>query len=247
MKNLINADKFDAVLFDLDGVLTPTEKIHSACWKRMFDEFLEQLAVETCEEYIPFDIERDYLQYVDGKPRYQGVRDFLKSRDIDLPDGTSDSPPDEKSICGLGNKKNELFNLAITREPVEFYESSIDFVKKLKKMGIKLAVVSSSRNCKQILLAAGIGHFFDLTIDGVFASNLKLRGKPMPDTFLEASKRLGVIPKRTVIVEDAISGVEAGRNGNFGLVIGIARKGNFNELKKSGADKVVNDLGELLR
>lgn len=245
MKNPITSDKYKAVLFDLDGVLTSTEKMHADCWKEMFDELLKKNSIANKKKFIPFDIEKDYLKYVDGKPRYKGVKDFLDSRDIDIPEGTPDSPPDELSICGLGNKKNQLFNQKIKNEPVEIYKSSIDLVKHLKNKAFKLGVVSSSKNCKTILDAAGIQDLFEVRVDGIVAEEMGLNGKPMPDTYIEASNKLGVEVGQAVVVEDAISGVQAGKNGNFGLVIGIARKKNNKDLKLNGADIVVNDLDEI--
>ncbi len=245
MKNPISSDKYKAVLFDLDGVLTSTEKTHSECWKKMFDDLLEKHAIANKLDFIPFDIEDDYLKYVDGKPRYKGVEDFLCSRDIDIPEGTPDSPPDELSICGLGNRKNQLFNEKIKNSSVDVYSSSIKLVKHLKKNNFKLAVVSSSKNCKIVLDAAGIEDFFEVRVDGVVAEKLGLKGKPQPDTYIEASKKLDVKVGEAVVIEDAISGVQAGKNGDFGLVIGIARKNNIDDLKANGADIVVNDLEEI--
>lgn len=246
MKHSIDFEKFKAVLFDLDGVLTSTEKIHSACWKKMFDEFLQEKSTETGEDFVPFDLERDYLKYIDGKPRYQGVRDFLTARSINLPEGTLKSPPSEKSIMGLGNKKNKLFNEIVERDGVEVYKSSLELVKYLNNKGIKMAVVSSSRNCRQILSASKMDSFFKVVVDGIKSAELGLEGKPEPDTFLQASRQLGVNPQHAVVIEDAISGVIAGKNGEFGLVVGIARKGNFNELRENGADIIVSDLAEIV-
>lgn len=246
MKNPITSDKYKAVLFDLDGVLTSTEKIHSACWKKMFDDFLLNYSKENNLEFVPFDINSDYLNYVDGKPRYRGVEDFLSSRGIEIPAGNKDDSHDEISVCGLGNKKNLLFNKMIGKEPVEVYESSIELVKHLKDNKFRIAVVSSSKNCKTILKAAGIEKYFELVVDGITAEKTGLSGKPLPDTYLEAAKKLGTKPEETVVVEDAVSGVQAGRNGNFGLVVGIARKDNNKELEKNGADIVVDDLREFV-
>lgn len=246
MKHSIDFEKFKAVLFDLDGVLTSTEKTHSVCWKKMFDEFLQERSTETGEDFVPFDLGRDYLKYVDGKPRYQGVRDFLTARCINLPEGTPKSPPSEKSIMGLGNKKNKLFNEVVERDGVEVYESSLELVKYLNNKGIKMGVVSSSRNCRQILSASKMDSFFKVVVDGITSAELGLEGKPEPDTFLQASRQLGVNPQHAAVIEDAISGVIAGKNSEFGLVIGIARKGNFNELRENGADIVVSDLAEVV-
>lgn len=236
---------YDAVLFDLDGVLTDTAQLHAACWKRMFDDFLRRHAERTQRPFQPFEIASDYRLYVDGKPRFDGARDFLRSRDIDLPGGRPDSPPDEESVCGLANRKNAMVNDAIQEGGVETYPDSIEWVRKLRASGIRTAVVSSSSNCEAVLRAAGIEDLFDVRVDGRVAQELSLRGKPHPETFLEAARRLGVEPKRAVVVEDALSGVQAGRDGGFGLVIGIARKGDADELARRGADLVVEDLREL--
>lgn len=242
----ITRERYDAVLFDLDGVLTATAKIHARCWKTMFDEYLRRRAKETGSPFIPFEIDTDYKLYVDGKPRYEGVRSFLESRRIELPEGGPDSPSEEESIGGLGNRKNELVNQAIDSGEVEVFPSSVTWVKRLRVAGIRTAVVSSSRNSQAVLRAAGIEDLFELRVDGVVAAERKLTGKPAPDTFLEAAKDLGVDPKRAVVVEDAISGVQAGRAGGFGLVIGVSREGDPESLSKNGADVVVSDLAELL-
>ena len=246
MANPVTPDRFDAVLFDLDGVLTATAKVHATCWKRMFDEFLQRRAEKADQQFEPFHIESDYHQYVDGKRRYDGVRSFLQSRGIELPDGDPSDPPDAETVCGLGNRKNDLIGEVIASEGVEVYEGSVRFVHQLLDAGIKTAVVSSSANCLTVLRAAEIEDLFQLRIDGVVASERGLPGKPAPDTFLAAAKELGVEIKRAVVVEDAISGVQAGRAGNFGLVIGVDRGGNRDALLANGADIVVDDLSELL-
>lgn len=246
IKNPVTPDKFDAVLFDLDGVITDTARIHAACWKVMFNTYLKRRAAELGEEFVPFEIETDYINYVDGKPRYDGVRDFLASRNIKLEDGTPDSPATEETVCGLGNRKNELVNLRISMHGVDIYQSSVDFVKYLLNNGIKTAIVSSSANCAAVLESANISDLFPVVIDGRVARERKLKGKPSPDTYLEAAKELGVTPEKSVVVEDAISGVRAGRSGKFGLVIGISRKDNIEDLLENGADIVVQDLGKLL-
>jgi alpha,alpha-trehalase len=243
---LIAGDRFDAVLFDLDGVLTATAKLHAACWKKMFDEYLLQRAAATGEAFQPFEIATDYKLYVDGKLRYDGVRAFLESRGIDLPFGNPEDPPDRATICGLGNRKNELVQDHLAAGGVDVYESSVALVRQLRDTGIKTAVVSASKNCEAILEAAGIADLFDVRVDGVVAARLQLSGKPAPDTFLEGARQIGVEPERAMVVEDAISGVQAGRAGGFGLVIGVDRKGDPEALRNSGADIVVGDLGELL-
>ena len=242
----IPKEKFDAVLFDLDGVLTDTAGIHADSWKRMFDQFLKTYAEEHDEPFQPFDIDSDYKLYVDGKLRYDGVRSFLESRNIPLPYGSPESPPTEKSVCGLGNQKDIMVKEAIGQGKVEVYERSVEVVRYLHSKGIKTAVVSASKNCLAVLQAVGIADLFDVRVDGKVAESLKLPGKPAPDTFLKAAEQLGVEPGRSVVVEDAISGVQAGRDGGFGLVIGVNRKGDAEVLRENGADIVVDDLGELL-
>jgi len=244
--NPVTRDRFDAVLFDLDGVLTATAKIHAACWKKMFDVFLDRYGKGIGSELPPFDIESDYRLYVDGKPRLDGVRDFLKSRNIKLPEGNPDDSLEEKTVSGLGNHKNELVNEAISSMGVDIYPDSIAWAREMRDGGFRLAVVTSSRNCDAVLESAGIGNLFEVRVDGNTIHEQNLTGKPAPDAFLFAAKQVGALPERSVVIEDAISGVMAGRAGLFGLVIGIARKGNSRELLANGADIVVNDLGEFL-
>jgi alpha,alpha-trehalase len=242
-------DQLDAVLFDLDGVLTATAHIHARCWKRMFDEYLRERAARTgepFEPFEPFDTERDYLPYVDGKPRYDGVRSFLASRGIELPWGDPADAPRTETVCGLGNRKNALFNEVLQEEPPEVFERTVQYVRFLRNRGIKTAVVTASKNATTVLRAAGIEQLFDVQMDGVVAAELGLAGKPQPDTFVEAARRLGVEPARAAVVEDAISGVQAGRAGGFGLVIGVDRTGNAEALRDNGADIVVPDAGDLL-
>ncbi len=245
-KNLITRDKFDAVLFDLDGVLTDTAKMHAACWKKMFDEYLQKHASQKGETFQPFEIATDYRLYVDGKPRFDGVRDFLQSRGIKLQEGTPDDNPQTETVCGLGNRKNDLINEVIESVGVEAYDGSIALARHFRNEGIKIAVVTSSQNCDVVLQAAKIADLFEVKVDGNVIHEKNFSGKPAPNSYLEGANRLGVDPKRTVVVEDAISGVQAGRNGGFGLVIGIDRKGNGDELRQNGADVVVKDLGEFL-
>jgi beta-phosphoglucomutase family hydrolase len=246
MMNPISPDRFDAVLFDLDGVLTATAKVHAACWKKLFDEFLEERAKAAGEPLKPFDIDSDYKLYVDGKLRYEGVRSFLGSRGIDLPEGTPDESPNSETVCGLGNRKDALVHEVLEADGVEVYEGSVRLVEQVRSRGIRTAVVSASKNCKIVMEAARISHLFDQVVDGEVAERLRLPGKPKPDTFLTAAERLGVVPERAVVVEDAISGVQAGRAGGFGLVIGVDRKGDPESLRQSGADIVVKDLSELV-
>jgi beta-phosphoglucomutase family hydrolase len=242
----ITRDKYDAVLLDLDGVITDTASIHARSWKRMFDEYLRERSSRTGEPFRAFDIATDYKLHVDGKPRFDGVRDFLKSRAIELPEGAPGDPPLHETVCGLGNRKNELVNETIAASGVEVYQGTVILVRRLHDEGFKTAVVTSSQNCDVVLEAAGLGDLFEVRVDGNTIHEQRLSGKPAPDAFLAAAKELRVTPKRSVVVEDAISGVEAGRNGKFGLVIGVARKGNNDELKRHGAHVVVNDLAELL-
>jgi len=242
----ITRDQYDAVLLDLDGVITDTANLHAACWKQMFDEYLQKRATQRGEAFRPFDLTTDYRLYVDGKPRFDGVRDFLTSRGIQLPDGSPDDPPHAETVGGLGNRKNNLVNKVIEDVGAEPYEGSVKLIHQLRHRGFKIAVVTSSENCEAVLRAAKLDTFFEVRVDGHVIHAQQLAGKPAPDTFLVAAKLLGVEPKRTVVIEDAISGVQAGVNGNFGLVIGVARKGNAEELQHHGAHLVVNDLGELV-
>lgn len=243
---IITRADYDAVLFDLDGVITDTASLHAACWKRMFDEYLRTRAAQDSRVFHPFDIATDYRLYVDGKPRVDGVRDFLGSRGILLPEGTPDDPPEAETVGGLGNRKNALLNSAIEDVGVESYEGSVRLIHQLRRQGFKVAIATSSRNCDTVLRAAGLEAIFDVRVDGNTIQAQRLSGKPAPDMFLAAARLLGVDPGRAVVVEDAISGVQAGSSGNFGLVIGVARKDNAEELRHNGAHLVVNDLAELV-
>lgn len=243
---LITADRFDAVLFDLDGVLTLTMKLHATCWKRMFDAYLQSRAERFGEAFHPFEVTRDYKPYVDGKLRYDGVRSFLASRGISLPEGTPEDTPAQETICGLGNRKDRMVNEIIASEGVEVLEGSLQVARVIREMGLKTAVVSASKNCETVLNAAGIRDLFDTVVDGKVAARLGLPGKPAPDTFLEAARELSVVPRRAVVVEDAISGVQAGQAGGFGLVIGIDHHNDRAALAQNGADLVVEDLAEIL-
>jgi beta-phosphoglucomutase family hydrolase len=239
----ISNDEFDAVLFDLDGVITATAKVHAACWKKMFDEFLR---LRPDEPFEPFNIQEDYPTHIDGKLREDGVRSFLKSRGIYLPEGDSAEPPNYETVHGLGRLKDRMFKEILHEEGVEVYKGAVELVKQLRGQGIKTAVVSASKNCKAVLEAASIDHLFDVRVDGEVANQLELPGKPAPDKFLKAAQQLGVEPDRAVVIEDAISGVQAGRAGGFGLVVGVDRKGQPEELRENGAHIVVTDPGELL-
>jgi beta-phosphoglucomutase family hydrolase len=245
-KNVIARDRYDAVLLDLDGVITDTANLHAASWKQMFDEYLQQRATSKNEVFHPFDIATDYRLYVDGKPRFDGVRDFLASRGIRLPEGTLNDSPQAETVGGLGNRKNELVNQVIEDTGIEPYEGSVKLIHQLQDRGFKVAVVTSSQNCEAVLRAANLDDCFKVKVDGNTIHAQHLAGKPAPDTFLMAAKLLGVDPMRAIVIEDAISGVEAGRAGDFGLVIGVARKGNADELQNHGAHLVVSDLGELV-
>lgn len=240
----MNKLSFDAVIFDLDGVITKTARVHSAAWTEMFNAFLKTHAERTGEPCKPFRHVEDYLPYVDGRPRYQGVQFFLESRRIDLPYGTPDDPPDAETICGLGNRKNEIFNQLIREGQVEVFPSTIELIHQLKQRDVRIGVASSSKNCKTILEVTGLLDLFETRVDGVVSAVMNLTGKPAPDIFCTASDNLGAAYDRTVIVEDAVSGVQAGRKGNFGLVLGLAREDNAGELRANGADIVVEDLAE---
>lgn len=231
---------YDAVLFDLDGVLTPTAEVHMRAWQRMFSDYLESAGVS--EPYA----ESDYFDYIDGKPRYDGVRSFLASRDIELPDGSPDDPPDATTVCGLGNRKNEVFSSVLETEGVTPYAGSVAWLDELTASGTAVAVVSSSRNAPAVLAAAGLADRFEVVVDGVVAASESLPGKPAPDTFWFAAQRLEVPAERAIVVEDALSGVEAGRAGGFGLVIGVDRGTGAQRLMQSGAGLVVSDLAELV-
>ncbi|MBE0619314.1 MAG: beta-phosphoglucomutase family hydrolase, partial [Burkholderiales bacterium] len=236
---------YDAVLFDLDGVLTRTASVHAAAWKKLFDAFLEQRATQAGEPFVPFDIATDYPRYVDGKPRYDGVAAFLKSRGIELPLGAAEDGPEVQSVHALGNLKDRYFLQHLEQDGVKPYEAAIALVRTLRTQEIKTAVVSSSKNCAAVLEAAGITQLFDTRVDGKDVTRLKLEGKPAPDAFLEAARRLGVEPARAVVVEDAIAGVAAGRAGDFGCVIGVDRRDQAQALRDAGADVVVTDMGQV--
>lgn len=236
---------FRAVIFDLDGVITDTAAVHSASWKRMFDEYLAIHAEQTSTQFREFTHDQDYLPYVDGKPRYKGVASFLKSRGIDLPFGTPDDSPQKETVCGLGNRKNQLFNEAIAGGNVIVFQSTVHFIHCLIGSSIRVGVASSSKNCRTVLEAVGLLDLFETRVDGVVSAELGLKGKPQPDIFTTACDNLGVGYDLAVIVEDAVSGVQAGRNGGFGLVLGIAREDNAAELMRNGADIVIKDMREI--
>ena len=243
---VIPRDRFDAVLFDMDGVMTETAQVHAQAWKEMFDAYLREREERRGEPFRPFETRTDYLLFVDGKPRQDGVRDFLESRGIHLPKGSPDDPPDTETQWGLGNRKNEQVLEVIRKEGVRAFPGSVRMVKRLREEGIRTALVTASANAASLMEAAGIEDLFDTMVDGNLALELNLQGKPAPDTYLEAARRLETSPQRAVVVEDALAGVQAGREGGFGLVLGVARSRNPDELTHRGADVVVGDLGELV-
>jgi beta-phosphoglucomutase family hydrolase len=235
-----------ACLFDLDGVLTRTATVHAAAWKEMFDGYLRERAARTGEEFVPFDSAADYARYVDGKPRYDGVRSFLTARSIELPEGESGDLPGTETVRGLGSRKNELVLRLIREGGVEVYEDSVRYLEAARDAGLRRAVVSSSANTHDVLVAAGIEGFFEARIDGVVAEREGLKGKPAPDTFLAGARALGVAPGQAAVFEDALAGVEAGRAGGFACVVGVDRVGQAEALREHGASIVVTDLSELL-
>ena len=234
---------FDAVVFDMDGVITDTARLHFAAWKLMFDEFLDEHS--GLSGAAPCFDEDDYRSYVDGKQRDDGVESFLVARGIVLPRGSISDSPERETVWGLANRKNERFKTMIREEGVVAYPSSVALVTTLRARGVGTAVVSASRNCREILDAAGVGKLFSVRVDGIVAAELELAGKPSPAMFLEAVRRLGTIPERAAVVEDALAGVEAGRRGGFRLVVGVDRVGQRDALRSHGADVVVGDLGEV--
>jgi beta-phosphoglucomutase family hydrolase len=239
-------DAVGVCLFDLDGVLTKTAEVHAVAWKEMFDGYLHERAQRSGESFVPFDATADYDEYVDGKPRYEGVQSFLQSRGIELPRGEPHDPPDSETVDGLGNRKNELVLRLIRERGVEAYEGSVRYVRAARDAGLHRAVVSSSTNCREVLEAAGIDDLFEVRVDGVVAERRHLRGKPAPDTFLEGARALGVEPARAAVFEDALAGVAAGKAGGFGFVVGVDRVGQADALREHGADVVVQDLSELI-
>ena len=235
-----------AGLFDLDGVITQTATLHAAAWKEMFDAFLRRRAAATGQPFVAFDTLADYGPYVDGKPRADGVRSFLASRGITLPEGDPDDPPEAETVRGLGNRKNELVLQLIRSAGVTVYEGSVRYLHAARDAGLARAVVSSSANTLDVLRSAGLLDLFDTRIDGVVAVERGLRGKPAPDTFLAAANDLDVAPAQAAVFEDALAGVEAGRAGDFGFVVGVDRVGHAEALRARGADIVGTDLEELL-
>ncbi|MBD3335003.1 MAG: beta-phosphoglucomutase family hydrolase [Candidatus Eisenbacteria bacterium] len=233
-----------AAILDLDGVITSTEKLHARSWKQMFDAYFEERNRREGTQFAPFSIERDYREHVDGKPRYDGVRDMLAARGIEIPEGKSDDDPDRETVRGLGNRKNRTFLDLVQSEGVQAYTDAEAQIRRWRRAGLRLAVVSSSRNCGSIVEAAGLADLFDIRVDGNDLAHSALKGKPAPDMFLEAARRLGVRPEQAAIFEDAISGVQAGRAGRFRWVVGVDRSGD-GELERHGANVVVARLDEL--
>lgn len=231
-----------ACLFDLDGVLTRTAVVHAAAWKAVFDEYLAARG----DGQPPFDEVADYDEYVDGRPRADGVRTFLASRGITLPEGSPDDPPGRETVHSIANRKNDVLLRKLREVGVQAYEGSVRFVEAAREAGLRRAVVSSSANCEEVLAAAGISDLFEVRVDGITAARERLAGKPHPDTFLAAARKLGVGPGEAAVFEDALAGMEAGRSGGFGRVVGVNRTGQAEALREHGADVVVDDLAELL-
>jgi len=241
----VSAITLKGVIFDLDGVITRTARVHAQAWETAFNEFLKLRSEEKSIPFEPFDRTNDYHNYVDGKPRFEGVLSFMKSRNVQLPPGTPEDPPSMDSICGVGNRKNELYQNILQKEGPEVFHTSVDLIHNLKKQGIRVGVATSSRNCQMVLELAGLDKLFETQVDGVVSAAQDLKGKPEPDIFVTAAKNLGLNPGECVVVEDAISGVQAGRAGNFGLTLGVARNVQGELLLRFGADQVVSDLGEI--
>jgi beta-phosphoglucomutase family hydrolase len=242
----LNFTQFGAILCDLDGVITQTARLHAAAWKRLFDQYLQEVAARTGSQFKPFDLGADYRVYVDGKPRHEGVRDFLASRGVSLPPGAPSDGADHETLYGLGQRKDKHFKVALRETGVIAYPNTVKFLHLAHGMGLKMAVVSSSHHCAEIIETVGLSSLFDVRIDGHEIDRLHLAGKPAPDSFLEAARRLAVEPRHGIVIEDALAGVQAGHAGGFGLVIGVDRHNQAQALREQGADIVVADLGELL-
>lgn len=243
---VIDVSRYAAFLFDLDGVITRTAGLHAAAWKQLFDEYLAAPAARPgAPPFVPFDIAVDYRAHVDGKPRHAGIRDFLASRGIRLPDGTPRDDPSAETVHGLGKRKNRYFLEALERDGVRTYQSAVALVREARALGVKTAVVSSSRNTSAILRVARLTDLFDARVDGAEAVRVGLPGKPDPAMFLEAARRVGIPPARGVVFEDAVAGVEAGRRGAFGLVVGVGDADRADALRQHGADVVLADLGSI--
>jgi len=238
----IEKTSFKAVVFDVDGVITNTAVVHAAAWKAMFDEYMRKREQKDGEPFKEFTYENDYLTYVDGKPRYKGVQSFLESRGIHIEFGDPEDAPGKETVCGLGNRKNTSFRKVLSEKGVESYPSTVRLAKELKGRGVHIGVASSSKNCQYILQSAGIEDLFETRVDGIVSADLGLKGKPEGDIFVTAAKNMGTRPADAIVVEDAVSGVQAGVSGGFGLVVGVAREGNEEALKSNGADVVITDF-----
>ncbi|MDQ8204155.1 HAD-IA family hydrolase [Pelagicoccus sp. SDUM812003] len=234
--------EYEAVIFDMDGVVTRTASAHANAWKRTFDEFLRARSEATGEAHRPFEHPQDYLAHVDGRPRYQGVDAFLKSRGIELPFGKSADAPGFETVCAVGNRKNEVFNEVIALDGVGLYDSTLSLIHQLRQQGVRIGLATSSRNADLILSKSGVEELFETVVDGIVSAKLGLKGKPEPDIFTTAAFCLGIDPSRAIVVEDAVSGVQAGSRGGFALTLGLAREDNEAELREGGANVVVNDL-----
>lgn len=241
----ISPEKIYGVIFDMDGVITQTADVHAIAWKRLFDDFLKKRSEENGEPFVPFDSDLDYNKYVDGKPRQDGIISFLHSRGIEIPLGSPDDGSKSFTVYGMGAKKNGYFLDHLAKHGINPFPSTVELIKDLKRSGIKVAVISSSKNCKGVLEGAGVLDLFDARVDGIYSQEHHIKGKPAPDIFLEAAEQLGVEPEYAIVIEDAISGVEAGSRGGFALTIGVDRVGQAEALKKHGADVVVKDLAEV--
>ncbi|BBZ45703.1 beta-phosphoglucomutase family hydrolase [Mycobacterium parmense] len=240
-------EQVHACLFDLDGVLTDTASVHTKAWKAMFDAFLSERAKQTGEKFVPFDAAADYRKYVDGKKREDGVRSFLDSRGIELPDGSPDDPKDADTVYGLGNRKNDMFQKVLHDDGVEVFDGSRRYLEAASAAGLGIAVVSSSANTREVLEITGLDRFVQARVDGITLRDEHIAGKPAPDSYLRGAQLLGVEPSAAAVFEDAISGVQAGHAGHFGLVVGVDRVGQAEDLRRNGADVVVTDLAELLK
>lgn len=242
LSSLLSEKKIKAVILDLDGVVTQTALVHAQAWKRMFDAYLQQRGEKEGKDYEPLVIETDYREYIDGIPRYDGVRNFLRSRKIELPEGSPEDEPGEETVGGLGNLKNMYFQELLKQDGVDVYKDTVVWLKQQSSKGMRTAVISASKNCVDVLHAAGLKKLFEEHVDGLTSSQLGLKGKPAPDIFLEAAKRLGVQPQETAVFEDSRKGVQAGKAGGFALVVGIDRAHDAEALKQSGADLVIQEF-----
>jgi len=235
---------FDGAIFDMDGVITDTAAVHFSAWKITFDAYFQQIEAKVGRSFREFTRD-DYMSFVDGRPRYDGVAAFLASRGLALPMGNPEDAPGDSSVCGVGNRKDAAFNRLIEMDGVEVFDSSVVLIRDLCAKGVRVGIATSSKNCDLVLRKAGLAWLFQTSVDGITAAELKLKGKPAPDIFTLACDRLGATADRTVIVEDAVSGIQAGVRGGFGLVLGVARDGNEEELRRNGAGLIVSDLSQI--